>query len=616
MLRSVPARWFELLVPRECVARALEALAETGLAELEDSPEGHEELIPVPRMDTALGRFRELEGQFGRYWPEPQDPGEHRNRLLERELSEAMSQVERWCQAAAPRIARIERIRRAQGELFRYAKLCRDAGHVRGLDFSHLGPRDSSIKGRVLLLPPESETPRMANPLLYERIDGPDATWLMVFGRAEALEHLIEGLEGRRARVMQIPRWLQGMPAVATKRVQHRQQAAQRALAHEFAMLTRCADETGLARALGHVRRVAWLGEHLAGITASEYMARIRGWTTARDTGPLKAALDRAGVSAAMHLQPAPAGHVAPSVCVNPPWARPFELFAGLVGTPGPNEADPSLIVALAAPLMFGYMFGDVGHGLAVLVLGLVLRKRFPGTSLMIWGGAWAMVFGLMFGSFFGREDVIPALWLHPVVEPLPVLAFPLGLGALLILLAFCLNGMEHAWAGRTLEWILTESGLALAIVLAALALAGQVPGSAVTAVLVAQFLGMLWAYRHQRLAGAARALGEMVEGLLQLIVNTLSFIRVGAFALAHAGLSLAVVSLADSSDNLLIYGLVMVIGNALIIAIEGLVASIQTTRLLLFEFFNRFLAAVGRPFRPLRPPESISFIDPKEIKP
>ncbi|MDT8438605.1 MAG: V-type ATPase 116kDa subunit family protein [Wenzhouxiangellaceae bacterium] len=616
MLRSVPARWFELLVPRETVARALEALAGTGLTELEASPEGHEELIPIPGMDEALARFGELEGRYGRYWPAPEDPAERRDRLLERELSEALTTIEQWCEQAAPRIAAIERIRRAQGELFDYRRLCRDARAEHDLDFSHLDPRGSQLQGRVLMLPPESQTPRMAAPLLYQRIEGPGATWLVVFGQPEPMARLIENLEGRRARVLLIPRWLQGRPAAAERRIRRRQNASDRALKHQFAMLSKHAEALGLARALGHVRRVAWLADHLDGISASEYMARIRGWTTARDLEPLEQALKQAGISAALQFRPAPAGHIAPSICANPPWARPFELFARMVGTPGPNEADPSLIVALAAPVMFGYMFGDVGHGLAVLVIGLVLKSRFPGTALMVWGGAWAMLFGLAFGSLFGREDIIPALWLHPVNEPLPVLTLPLGLGALLILLAFLLNGLEHAWAGRLTEWLLTEAGLALAIVLGALAIAGVVPASAVAAMLAAQFVGMLWAFRHQRLAGVARALGELVEALLKLVVNTLSFIRVGAFALAHAGLSLAVVSLADSSSNLFVYGLVMLIGNLLIIAIEGLVASIQTTRLLLFEFFNRFLAAVGRPFRPLTLPTSIPLVPIKEIEP
>ena len=103
------------------------------------------------------------------------------------------------------------------------------------------------------------------------------------------------------------------------------------------------------------------------------------------------------------------------------------------------------------------------------------------------------------------------------------------------------------------------------------------------------------------RAAPSGQAAGECVERLLQLGVNTVSFVRVGAFALAHAGLCSAVVGMAEAAGPG--YWPVLIIGNAAIIALEGLVVSIQTTRLVLFEFFIRFLTARGRPFEPLTPP-------------
>ena len=105
---------------------------------------------------------------------------------------------------------------------------------------------------------------------------------------------------------------------------------------------------------------------------------------------------------------------------------------------------------------------------------------------------------------------------------------------------------------------------------------------------------------RRFRAAGTAAA--QFVESALQLIVNTVSFVRVGAFALAHAGLSLAIVGLSVATDSIVLAAIILVLGNVLIIALEGLVVSIQTTRLVLFEFFIRFLHAEGRPFRPLAP--------------
>jgi V/A-type H+-transporting ATPase subunit I len=105
------------------------------------------------------------------------------------------------------------------------------------------------------------------------------------------------------------------------------------------------------------------------------------------------------------------------------------------------------------------------------------------------------------------------------------------------------------------------------------------------------------------RLRAGLAGLGELVEKTLQVLINTLSFARVGAFALAHAGLASAVVALAEAAGHGIGFWLVLVAGNLLILAIEGLIVSIQTTRLVLFEFFTRFFKPEGRAFRPLAPP-------------
>jgi V/A-type H+-transporting ATPase subunit I len=105
-----------------------------------------------------------------------------------------------------------------------------------------------------------------------------------------------------------------------------------------------------------------------------------------------------------------------------------------------------------------------------------------------------------------------------------------------------------------------------------------------------------------RRLRAAGTAAAEFVESALQLVVNTVSFVRVGAFALAHAGLSMAVVGLSDAAASTVFTVIILLAGNVLIIALEGLVVAVQTTRLVLFEFFIRFLRAEGRPFRPLAP--------------
>ena len=98
------------------------------------------------------------------------------------------------------------------------------------------------------------------------------------------------------------------------------------------------------------------------------------------------------------------------------------------------------------------------------------------------------------------------------------------------------------------------------------------------------------------RLAAAA---GTLVETILQLLLNTVSFVRVGAFALAHAGLSLAFTVMAATLDNHVSGPLILLLGNLIVIMLEGLVVTIQTTRLILFEFFIRFLRGTGAHFPP-----------------
>lgn len=609
MLRSVAARWFELLVPRRGVARALETLAATGLVELEaGGPD--DELIPVPRLDEPLSEFAELEHRYGKYWSRPASEDrkgtastQRRDRLLEKVAERALVRVRAWRGEAKEHIDRIELLENARGELQQLAELCRACEGVRGLNFSDLVADSSGMQAMVFTLPAESETPRLADPILYRRVDTREAAWLLTFGRRDQVRRLAEALEGRHARRLALPDWLTGNPKQAGKRVARRLGAVERLVQYDRNALDRLNREHRIVAAVDDMRHVRWLGEHLEGIATSDYMARIRGWTSDEDGEVLRSALEQAGIPAALSFPPAPPEKVPPSLVVNPPWARPFELFAKLVGTPGTNEADPSVIVAFIAPVLFGYMFGDVGHGMSVLVLGLVLCRRFPATSILIWGGAWSIVFGVAFGAIFGVENVIPALWLHPVADPLPVLIVPLIGGAALISLSMLLNALEHAWAGRFMEWVYTQSAMLAALAFGMVSLIDAAFLPAFFIALVVQYAGLCWDYRRHGPSAFARGFAELAEGLLQLAVNTLSFIRVGAFALAHAGLSLAVVTLADGTRTIVAWLLVMLFGNALIIAIEGLVASIQTTRLMLFEFFNRFLVAGGRPFRPLAPP-------------
>jgi V/A-type H+-transporting ATPase subunit I len=254
-------------------------------------------------------------------------------------------------------------------------------------------------------------------------------------------------------------------------------------------------------------------------------------------------------------------------------------------------------------------MFGDIGHGMVLLVAGVLLRNRWPLTRILIANGLAAIVFGFVFGSVFGREDLLPALWLHPMQNPLPVLLVPLAGGIVVLLLGLLLNAAEFWWRGRIVQWLQIEAAIML-LYLSLLASVLQPRVLVISVLAIAWYLaGHLLQSPHRPLATLLAAVGALLESIFQLLVNTISFVRVGAFALAHGGLSLAFITLAAGTESTVAGALILLIGNVVVIILEGLVVTIQTTRLILFEFFIRFLQCTGRMFRPLAAPTATTSI-------
>jgi V/A-type H+-transporting ATPase subunit I len=186
------------------------------------------------------------------------------------------------------------------------------------------------------------------------------------------------------------------------------------------------------------------------------------------------------------------------------------------------------------------------------------------------------------------------------------VLLVPLGGGVVILLLGLLLNAMEFRWRGELRRWLQSEAAI---VVLYLSIIAGfLLPHTAVISLLAVlwYFTGSLLQAQGPLRATLLTATGHLAESIFQLLVNTLSFVRVGAFALAHGGLSLAFLTLAAATDSPAAGILILLLGNAVVIILEGLVVTIQTTRLILFEFFIRFLHCTGRMFHPLAAPAAM----------
>ncbi len=590
-LRPQPARWFEIVLARDDAAAALAALAATGAVELETRsartlPEALAGIAPL------LAEYRALAARHQAYWPAGGwQPSPFPEAPLPA-LARALAVLRAWATETEPLIRRLQRCEAEEQEARLWQRLLQ-APPARGLDCAALAAVGPLLAARLLAVPAGGavELPAGALQLPLEEGDPGHSVVVMPAAALEALAQQVAALKGR---LQPLPAWLANDPDVIARRLAGLQERAV-ALRGELAALH---ERHGLRRALGDAARMQWLLRHVPALDAGEWIAWITGWTDAGGA-VLAAALERAGVPALLHFPPPPAGRGAPLVLRNPWWARPFEVFARALGMPGASEADPSRLLAVATPLMFGYMFGDLGQGLLIAATAFLLRRRFALARLFVAGGLAAAVFGLAFGSVFSMEGLLPALWLQPLEAPLAVLAVPLAGGALLLLAGLGLDALQAHWRGELRPWLRHEAWLVA--VYTGLLAALLHPAGLLLALAGALACGAgAWA------AGGAdalpAALGRLVERPLQLLVNTLSFVRIGAFALAHAGLSAAVVALAGAAGGGALA--VLVAGNAFIIALELLVVSVQTTRLVLFEFFIRFLAAQGRPFRPLPPPD------------
>jgi len=404
-----------------------------------------------------------------------------------------------------------------------------------------------------------------------------------------------------------VPKWLNADRDAALGQISERRIRLENDLGQLHEKLIVLTEKHQLAKALADILRMDWFMTNVKSLPMSETFAWVTGWTSDLDGKQINAALSAENIHSLVHFPQPPEDCQAPMVMKNPWWAQPFELFASLLGTPSQDEADPSRLLALLVPLLFGYMFGDVGQGLVIVLAGILLQRRWPIAKLLIANGLAAMIFGVIFGSVFGSEHVIPALWVHPIEQPLPVLIVPLVGGVVILLMGLLLNAAASWWRGEFARWLQIEAAV-IVLYLSLIASYFSTSSFYISALaLVWYLIGSALQSPHNILKGIAVSVGSLLENIFQLLINTISFVRVGAFALAHAGLSLAFYTMASTSNSMIISFLILLIGNIIIILLEGLVVTIQTTRLILFEFFIRFLRGSGRMFHPLAAPTDTS---------
>ena len=313
-----------------------------------------------------------------------------------------------------------------------------------------------------------------------------------------------------------------------------------------------------------------------------------------------------------------------PTKLNNPKFFQPFELFIKLYGLPAYNEIDPTIFVALTYTLLFGIMFGDVGQGLCLAIGGfLIYRLKHKNLAgILSIAGFWSTIFGFMYGSFFGFEEIFPAIWRRPMDDIMSTLITAIIFGVLLILIAMILNIINAIRSHDIGRLLFDSSGISGFIVYGGVAfcvlmyyLGFKLPATIILVILFGIPLlcimlkeplsNFIERKKHVFPEGGKamffiEAFVELFDVVLSYATNTISFVRVGAFALSHAGMMGVVLSLAGVANG---HGnpVVIILGNILVAGLEGLIVGIQVLRLEYYEMFSRFYKGTGREFRPFK---------------
>lgn len=319
-----------------------------------------------------------------------------------------------------------------------------------------------------------------------------------------------------------------------------------------------------------------------------------------------------------------------PTKLKNPRFFKPFEMFIRMYGLPAADEMDPTMFVALTYTFIFGAMFGDVGHGLCLFVFGglLYLIKKINLAGIISIAGLFSTFFGFMFGSVFGFENVIEAHWLRPVeaMTNLPfigqlntVFVVAIAFGMALNLLVMIFNVLNAIKSHDLENGLFSHNGLAgivfygfLVLTIVLYMTGHKVPGNVMMAIFLGipvlmfvfkEPLGNLVQKRHKKMEEGkvmffVQAFFELFETMLSYFSNTISYVRIGAFAVSHAAMMEVVLMLSGASEGSTNW-IVFVLGNILVCGLEGLVVGIQVLRLEYYEMFSRFYKGNGREFKP-----------------
>ncbi|MBI2445884.1 V-type ATP synthase subunit I [Candidatus Micrarchaeota archaeon] len=353
----------------------------------------------------------------------------------------------------------------------------------------------------------------------------------------------------------------------------------------------------------------------------SAMLTAAEGWIPEKRLSELQSALDNR-LGSGVLLETVPTRETPPTKLNNPRPIRPFEFLVKALSLPSYHELDPTILTFISFPIFFGMILGDVGYGLAMIGIALLMRRKFKTgffrsiAGMMILSGIWTMIWGFVFGEFFGAETIL-GFPLHPIIHRLEEegimhlmqlsLFFGfvhLGLGfAVGAYVAFREKHFKHMAA--KVSWLFM-----LVSLMAVLSLSANIEGLALFAeygrllpdaywlgLVAAAFVGLL-------LTEGANAVFELPS----VVGNLVSYLRIMALGIVGVVLAGMVnqIPLQPSLDPMgllafILFSIAFIVGQVFALALGIFESAIQSLRLHYVEFFSKFYHGGGRAFVSLR---------------
>ncbi len=353
----------------------------------------------------------------------------------------------------------------------------------------------------------------------------------------------------------------------------------------------------------------------------------LSGWVPIRDKERIKDTFKKYGDKVLVMFKSAQEVHkyiTPPTKLRNNRLTKPFEALVKMYGVPSYTEMDPTLFLGITYLILFGAMFGDVGQGAVLLLLGLYISKYknneiFGGILSRL--GFSSTIFGFLYGSVFGFEDIIHPLLVSPLESINEMLIGSVAIGVILLFMSFIYSIANNLKQKDLQEGVFGRNGInglifyivILLLVVGKLMDKSFIPTNFAYGVIVFSItllilrepltnliLGKRPLYHEAVSAYYIESGFDLFETILNFMSNTISFIRVGAFALNHVGLFIAFHTMAEILNNLAGSIIIFILGNIIVIGLEGLIVFIQGLRLEYYELFSKYYRGEGIEYKPV----------------